>query len=82
MQIIKQIGSIEKIRKFNAKLDNFCLTRCRNVGCVATLSWPIRHTFMANSLLLAIGDRVAYRGYRGRFALCYVHLRFVDFILK
>jgi hypothetical protein len=49
---MKQIGSIEKNRKFSAKFDNTFVDKC----------WLCRNTFMVNFPLVATGDRVAHPG--------------------
>jgi hypothetical protein len=59
---MKQIGSVEKIRKFNAKFDIFLSDKLQKC-------WLGRHTFMANSPFVAIGDRVAHPGTRGKKSL-------------
>jgi hypothetical protein len=53
---MKQIGSIEK------KIEN--LTRNLTILLSDKLQkfWLCRHTFMANSPLVAIGDRIAHPG--------------------
>jgi hypothetical protein len=55
---MKQIGSIEK--KIENLMRNFTILLSDKLQ----KCWLFRHTFMANSPLVAIGDRVAYTGAR------------------
>jgi hypothetical protein len=57
-QIMKQIGSIEK------KIENLIRNLTILLSDKLQIGWICRHTFMANSSLVAIGDRVANRGHK------------------
>jgi hypothetical protein len=63
MQIMKQIGSIEKkIRKFNAKIDNSFAWQVAEILAVSP-------HFHGHFVTLAIGDSVAHAGPKLRLYL-------------